>query len=111
MKVIKNLTVMAFVAIAFLLAQTTEAAELTVYGKGGVSGDHGSGGTTIKICPESDPKIVCATLKIDINEIKINGVDGNVIVINKDDVRVLMIPEISPEGGVQGESIEIKLIE
>lgn len=101
---------MAFVAIAFLLAQKTEAAELKVYGKGGVSGDHGSGGTTVKICPEASSAL-CATLTIDINEIKINGVDGNVIVINKDDVHFLMIPEISPEGGFQGESIEIKLIE
>jgi hypothetical protein len=35
MKIIKSLTIMAFIVIAFLIAQTTEAAEVTVYGKGG----------------------------------------------------------------------------
>ncbi|MGE4540599.1 MAG: hypothetical protein AB7D35_04995 [Bacteroidales bacterium] len=111
MKIINNLTVMAFVAIAFLFAQTTVAAEVTVYGKGGVSGGHGSGGTTVKICPEASTA-KCATLTIDINEIKINGVDGNIIVINKDDISVLMIPNISSDiHSIQGESIEIKLFE
>ncbi|MCK9450860.1 MAG: hypothetical protein M0Q90_04160 [Bacteroidales bacterium] len=110
MKTFKSLTVIAFTALAFLFTQSTEAAELKVYGKGGVSGDHGSGGTTIKICPEASSAL-CATLTIDIDDLKINGVDGNIIVISKDDIGVFMLPEISPEGGVQGESIKIKLIE
>jgi len=111
MKVIKIITIMAFIATALFLSQATEAAELKVYGKGGVSGEHGTGGTSVKICPETSTD-VCVTLTIDIDEIKIDGIDGNVIIIKKDDVSVLRIPEIDPVTGIiQGESIEIKLIE
>lgn len=108
MKIIKSLTIMAFIVIAFLIAQTTEAAEVTVYGKGGVSVDHGNGGTTVKICPERDDA-KCVTLSIDIDDLKIKRNDGNVIVIRMDDISVLLIP--SDNHTVQGESIVIKLIE
>jgi hypothetical protein len=102
---------LAFLAIAFLITQTTDAAELTVYGKGGVSAGNSGGGTTIKICPEPS-SAKCASLTIDLNEIKINGVDGSVILISKDDISVLIMPNTNSDTHyVQGDSIEIKLIE
>lgn len=102
------LNILAILLATFFMVLTTEAAELTVYGKGGVSGGHGSGGTTVKICPESSTD-KCATLTIDINELKIDGEDGNVIVISRDDISILLIPKSTAH--IQGESIKIELKE
>jgi len=106
-KIIKNIATIAIMAITFHIAHTTEAAELTVYGKGGVI--YGEG--TVQVCPEQSTD-ACATLSVNLQEIKIRGADGKVITIDKDDVCVLIISnKTSDTHFIQGESIQIKLIE
>ncbi len=95
-------------AITFHIAHnTTEAAELTVYGKGGVVSE----GKKIQICPESSTD-ACATLSVNLEEIIIKGVDGKIIAVDKDDVCVLIVPnKTSYTHFIQGESIQIKIVE
>lgn len=92
------------ISLLFILTTvTTEAAEVKVYGKGGVTGSQSGGTTTVKICPERDPA-VCATLNINLNEIKINGSDGTIIIIPIDSIVSLNMPNCDE---VQGDTIEI----
>lgn len=94
----KTYKIQLVIGLLFLIPFITEAATVTIYGKGGTTVVHGDGTTTVTVCPEQSSS-KCATVEVSIDEIKLLSYPPGIGIDESTTIEVLSIDILKDDNG------------
>lgn len=83
-----------------------EAAQITVYGKGGATTVHSDGTTTVTVCPEQCTA-KCLTIEINIKDLKLLSIPPGLGIEDLDNVEIISLDLSEDENGYVGSNLTL----